>query len=190
MSRGDDVWHVEMAALGAHEAESRPFLDAPLDCGITFFDTADMYSRGVSEEVLGRALKDLARASKSSSRRRRSISIEEGTNAGGLSRKHLMHAIDGRSAGWGWTTSISYQIHRFDYVTPIAETLEALHDIVKAGKAATSAHRACRMAIRKMLFDRRPTAGRVSSRCRIHHNLLYREEEREMLPLCAERVSA
>src|SRR3954470_12789731 len=116
------------------EAASRPFIARALALGINFFDTADMYSRGVSEQVLGRALKDQPRdqlviATKAF------YPVTDGPNRHGLSRKHLFDAIDGSLRRLGVDYVDLYQIHRFDYETPIEETLEALHDIVKAGKA-------------------------------------------------------
>jgi 1-deoxyxylulose-5-phosphate synthase len=169
------------------EAESRPFLERALDCGITFFDTADMYSRGVSEEVLGRALKDRARREELVIATKAFYPLQEGTNAGGLSRKHLMHAIDASLRRLGTDYVDLYQIHRFDYDTPIAETLEALHDIVKAGKAryiGASSMFAWQFA--KMLSTADAHGWTRFVAMQNHYNLIYREEEREMLPLCRE----
>src|SRR5215831_19498878 len=118
------------------EEESRPFIRRSLDLGINFFDTADMYSAGASEEVLGRALKDLGPG-----RDRVVIATKvfnpmgDDPNQRGLSRKHIMHAIDDSLRRLGTDYVDLYQIHRFDYETPIEETIEALHDVVKAGKA-------------------------------------------------------
>ena len=167
------------------EAESRPFLKRALECGITFFDTADMYSRGVSEEVLGRALTEWARRDQVVIATKAFYPVEEGTNAGGLSRKHLMHAIDGSLRRLGTDYVDLYQIHRFDYDTSIAETLEALHDIVKAGKAryiGASSMYAWQFA--KMLATAEARGWTRFVAMQNHYNLIYREEEREMLPLC------
>jgi 1-deoxyxylulose-5-phosphate synthase len=167
------------------EAESRPFLRRALDCGITFFDTADMYSRGVSEEVLGRALKEFARRDRVVIATKAFYPLEDGPNAGGLSRTHLMDAIDASLRRLGTDYVDLYQIHRFDYNTPITETLEALHDIVKAGKAryiGASSMYAWQFA--KMLATSDAHGWTRFVAMQNHYNLIYREEEREMLPLC------
>jgi aryl-alcohol dehydrogenase (NADP+) len=167
------------------EAESRPFLKRALDCGITFFDTADMYSRGVSEEVLGRALKEFTRRDRVVIATKAFYPLEEGPNAGGLSRSHLMNAIDESLRRLGTDYVDLYQIHRFDYDTPIAETLEALHDIVKAGKAryiGASSMYAWQFAQMLATSDAHGWTRFVAMQN--HYNLIYREEEREMLPLC------
>src|SRR6202011_340533 len=157
-----------------------------LDAGINFFDTADMYSAGVSEEVTGRAMTHFGV-------RRDSVVIAtkvfnpmgSDPNQRGLSRKHVMHAIDDSLRRLGMDYVDLYQIHRFDYETPIEETLEALTDVVKAGKAlyigASSMH-AWQFA--KMLYvaDQMGFSRFVSMQN--HYNLMYREEEREMIPLC------
>src|SRR5579863_8086127 len=170
------------------EEESRPFIRRALELGINFFDTADMYSDGVSEEILGRALKDSG-----TSRDRLVIATKvfnpmgDDPNQRGLSRKHIFHAIDDSLRRLGTDYVDLYQIHRFDYETPIDETLAALHDVVKAGKArylgASSMH-AWQFA--KMLYraDRLRLTRFVSMQN--HYNLVYREEEREMIPLCRE----
>jgi aryl-alcohol dehydrogenase (NADP+) len=174
------------------EGESRPFIKRALEHGITFFDTADMYSHGVSEQVVGRALKDFAAprdqivvATKAF------FPIAEGPNTRGLSRKHLLDAIDGSLRRLGMDYVDLYQIHRFDPETPIEETLSALHDIVRAGKAryiGASSMAAWQFA--KMLYvaDRHGWTRFVSMQN--HYNLVYREEEREMLPLCSEERMA
>jgi 1-deoxyxylulose-5-phosphate synthase len=170
------------------EEEGRPFIRRALELGINFFDTADMYSLGASEEILGRALKDFG-----PSRDRVIIATKvfnamgDDPNQRGLSRKHIHHAIDDslRRLGTGYVDL--YQIHRFDYETPIEETLEALDDIVKAGKAlylGASSMFAWQFA--KMLYtaDDRGLTRFVTMQN--HYNLIYREEEREMIPLCRE----
>jgi len=168
------------------EEESRPFIRRAIELGINFFDTADMYSLGVSEEILGRALKDFGPG-----RDRVVIATKvfnamgDDPNQKGLSRKHIRHAIDDSLRRLGTDYVDLYQIHRFDYHTPIEETLEALDDIVRQGKAlyiGGSSMFAWQFA--RMLY----TSGeRDLSRfvtMQNHYNLIYREEEREMLPLC------
>ncbi|MDE2018286.1 MAG: aldo/keto reductase, partial [Hyphomicrobiales bacterium] len=117
------------------EAASRPFVKQALDAGINFFDTADMYSEGASEEVVGRALKDMARREEVVIATKVFNAMGPGPNARGLSRKHLMEAVDASLKRLGTDYVDLYQIHRFDPETPIEETVEALHDVVKAGKA-------------------------------------------------------
>ena len=168
------------------EEESRPFIRRALELGINFFDTADMYSVGASEEILGRALKDFG-----PSRDRVVIATKvfnpmgDDPNQRGLGRKHIRHAIDDSLRRLGTDYVDLYQIHRFDYQTPIEETIEALHDVVKAGKAlyvGGSSMFAWQFA--KMLHkaDERHLTRFVSMQN--HYNLIYREEEREMIPLC------
>jgi aryl-alcohol dehydrogenase (NADP+) len=169
------------------EAQSRPFVARALEHGINFFDTADMYSKGVSEEVLGRALKEHVARDQVVVATKAFFPAREGPNERGLSRKHLMDAIDRSLQRLGTDYVDLYQIHRFDPDTPIEETLEALHDIVKAGKAryiGASSMYAWQFA--KMLYvaDRHGWTRFVSMQN--HYNLIYREEEREMLPLCRE----
>ncbi len=168
------------------EAASRPFIARALEHGINFFDTADMYSRGVSEQVLGRALKDQPRdqlviATKAF------YPVAPGANSGGLSRKHLLHAIDASLTRLGTDYVDLYQIHRFDPETPIEETLEALHDIVQAGKARyIGASSMFAWQFMKMLAASDAHGWTRFVSMQNHYNLVYREEEREMLPLCAE----
>ena len=170
------------------EAASRPFIARALEHGINFFDTADMYSRGVSEQVLGRALKahaitrdQLVIATKAF------YPVVDGPNARGLSRKHLLDAIDGSLQRLGTDYVDLYQIHRFDPDTPIEETLEALHDIVKAGKARyIGASSMFAWQFMKMLAASDAHGWTRFVSMQNHYNLVYREEEREMLPLCRE----
>jgi 1-deoxyxylulose-5-phosphate synthase len=173
------------------EEEGRPFIKQALELGINFFDTADMYSLGRSEEVLGRALKDFGPArDKLVIATKVFFPMGDGPNERGLSRKHIMQAIDASLRRLGTDYVDLYQIHRFDYETPIEETLEALHDVVKSGKAlyiGASSMFAWQFA--RMLY----TADRLGLTRFItmqnHYNLIYREEEREMAPLCrTERV--
>jgi 1-deoxyxylulose-5-phosphate synthase len=170
------------------EEASRPFVERALEHGINFFDTADMYSRGISEEVLGRALRELGAARDQVVVATKAFfPVKDGPNTRGLSRKHLFDAIDGSLSRLGMDYVDLYQIHRFDPDTPIEETLSALHDIVRAGKAryiGASSMAAWQFA--KMLYvaDLHGWTRFVSMQN--HYNLIYREEEREMMPLCRE----
>jgi len=169
------------------EAQSRPFVARAVEHGINFFDTADMYSKGVSEEVLGRALKEHLPRDQAVIATKAFFPAREGPNERGLSRKHLMDAIDRSLTRLGTDYVDLYQIHRFDPDTPIEETLEALHDIVKAGKArylGASSMSAWQFAKMLHVADRHGWTRFVSMQN--HYNLIYREEEREMLPLCRE----
>jgi aryl-alcohol dehydrogenase-like predicted oxidoreductase len=170
------------------EEASRPLIKQALEAGINFFDTADMYSLGASEEVLGRALKDLG-----PSRDQVVIATKvfypmgENPNQRGLSRKHLMHAIDDSLRRLGTDYVDLYQIHRFDPETPIEETIEALHEVVRAGKArylGASSMSAWQFA--KMLSTADANGWTRFATMQNHYNLIYREEEREMVPLCLE----
>jgi aryl-alcohol dehydrogenase (NADP+) len=170
------------------EEESRPFIQRALELGINFFDTADMYSVGVSEEILGRALKDLG-----PSRDRVVIATKvfnpmgDDPNQRGLSRKHIMHAIDESLRRLQTDYVDLYQIHRFDYSTPMDETLDALDAVVRAGKAlyiGASSMYAWQFA--KMLYLSDQLGLKRFVTMQNHYNLLYREEEREMIPLCSE----
>jgi 1-deoxyxylulose-5-phosphate synthase len=168
------------------EEASRPLIRKALESGINFFDTADMYSLGASEEVLGRALKEfgpgrdeLVIATKVF------YPMGDGPNQRGLSRKHIMAAIDASLERLGTDHVDLYQIHRFDEETPAEETLEALHDVVRAGKArylGASSMPAWRFA--KMLYSADARGWTRFVTMQNHYNLLYREEEREMIPLC------
>ena len=167
------------------EEQSRPFIKRALEHGINFFDTADMYSRGVSEQILGRALADFTPRDQVVVATKAFYPLGEGPNDKGLSRKHLLDAIDGSLRRLGMDYVDLYQIHRWDAETPIEETLEALNDIVRAGKAryiGASSMYAWQFARSLYLSDRHGWARFVSMQN--HYNLIYREEEREMLPLC------
>lgn len=167
------------------EEESRPFVKRALELGINFFDTADMYSLGVSEEVTGRALRDFARREEVVIATKVYFPLNDDPNNRGLSRKHIMDAIDGSLRRLGTDYVDLYQIHRWDYETPIEETLEALHDVVKAGKAryiGASSMFAWQFAKALCTADRHGWTRFVSMQN--HYNLIYREEEREMNPLC------
>jgi aryl-alcohol dehydrogenase-like predicted oxidoreductase len=163
---------------------SRPFIKRALEGGINFFDTADMYSHGVSEEVVGRALKDFAAKREGYVLATKVFFPLDGRH-GGLSRKHIGHAIDDSLRRLGTDYVDIYQIHRFDHHTPIEETIEALHDVVKSGKAryigASSMH-AWQFAKYLSTADKMGMTKFVSMQN--FYNLVYREEEREMLPLC------
>ena len=170
------------------EEESRPFIRRALELGINFFDTADMYSVGVSEEILGRALKDFG-----GPRDRVVIATKlfnpmgDDPNQKGLSRKHVRHAIDDSLRRLGTDYVDLYQIHRLDDETPIEEILEALDDVVKQGKAlyiGASSMFAWQFA--KMLYKAEELGLTRFVSMQNHYNLVYREEEREMIPLCRE----
>lgn len=167
------------------EEQGRPFIQRALELGINFFDTADMYSRGVSEEVLGRALRDFARREDVVIATKVFYPMSDDPNDRGLSRKHILHSIDQSLRRLGTDHVDLYQVHRWDYHTPIEETLEALHDVVRAGKAryiGASSMYAWQFMKALMLADQHGWT-RFSS-MQNHYNLVYREEEREMLPLC------
>jgi aryl-alcohol dehydrogenase-like predicted oxidoreductase len=169
------------------EAASRPFIKRAIEHGINFFDTADMYSRGVSEQVLGRALKEFATRDRVVIATKAFYPITDGPNAGGLSRRHLFEAIDGSLSRLGVDYVDLYQIHRFDRETPIEETLEALHDIVKAGKARyIGGSSMFAYQFMKMLAVSSSRGWTRFVSMQNHYNLVYREEEREMIPLCRE----
>jgi aryl-alcohol dehydrogenase (NADP+) len=170
------------------EETSRPFVRRALEMGINFFDTADMYSRGVSEEVTGRALRDFASRDNVVIATKAYYPMSDDPNDRGLSRKHLMSAIDNSLRRLGTDYVDLYQIHRWDAQTPIEETLTALHDIVRAGKAryiGASSMMSWQFAKSLYLADQLGLTRFVSMQN--HYNLVYREEEREMLPLCLEQ---
>ncbi len=170
------------------ETESRPFIKRALDLGINFFDTANVYSAGTSEEYLGRALIDYARREEVVIATKVNGRMHKGPNGAGLSRKTIMTEIDASLRRLGTDHVDLYQIHRWDYGTPIEETLEALHDVVKAGKAryiGASSMYAWQFAKALTISDRHGWTRFVSMQNFV--NLLYREEEREMLPLCRDQ---
>lgn len=176
--RGTHPWTLD-------EEQSRPFIRKALDLGINFFDTANSYSDGTSEEILGRALRDFAQRDAVVIATKGFFPWGDRPNQGGLSRKALMAAIDASLLRLGTDYVDLYQIHRWDYETPIEETLEALHDIVKAGKAryiGASSMYAWQFAQALYTAERHGWTRFVSMQN--YYNLLYREEEREMLPLC------
>jgi aryl-alcohol dehydrogenase-like predicted oxidoreductase len=170
------------------EAASRPLIRQALEAGINFFDTANVYSDGTSEEIVGRVLTDLARRDEVVIASKVHGGMHDGPNARGLSRKAIMTEIDNSLRRLGTDYVDLYQIHRFDPATPVEETMEALHDVVKAGKAryigASSMY--------AWQFSKAQYTARLNGWTRFvsmqnHYNLLYREEEREMLPLCEDQ---
>ena len=178
--RGHPVW-----SLG--EEDSRPLIRQAVEAGINFFDTANMYSQGSSEEILGRALKDFAGRDDIVIATKVRHPMRPGPNGSGLSRKAIFTEIDHSLRRLGTDYVDLYQIHRMDNATPIEETLEALHDVVKAGKArylgASSMHA---WEFSKTLHLQRQHGWARFASMQDHYNLLAREEEREMLPLCAD----
>ena len=178
-NQGNHAW-----SLG--EDESRPFIRKALESGINFFDTANRYSLGNSEEILGRAIKDFAHRDEVVIATKVYGRMRPGPNGAGLSRKAIFAEIDDSLRRLGMDYVDLYQIHRFDHETPVEETLEALHDLVKAGKVlyvgASSMH-AWEFARALGIAEKNDWTRFVSMQNLV--NLLYREEEREMLPLCA-----
>src|SRR5919204_1782674 len=171
-----------------NEEDSRPIIKKALELGINFFDTANVYSIGKSEEILGRALKDFANRDEVVIATKVHGKMREGPNGAGLSRKAILSEIDHSLARLGTDYVDLYQIHRWDYDTPIEETLEALHDLVKAGKTryiGASSMFAWQFAKAQHVAERNGWTRFVSMQN--HLNLIYREEEREMLPLCADQ---
>jgi aryl-alcohol dehydrogenase-like predicted oxidoreductase len=183
MSYGTPEWRDWVLS----EEASRPFIRRALELGINFFDTADMYSLGAGEEVLGRALRDFARRDQVVVATKLYFPIGDGPNDKGLSRKHIFDAIDGSLRRLGTDYVDLYQIHRWDAETPIEETLDALDDVVRAGKVrylGASSMFSWQLAKALYIADRQGWTRFVSMQN--HYNLVYREEEREMLPLCLE----
>ena len=171
-----------------NEEQSRPFIRRALELGINFFDTADMYSLGASEEVTGRAIRDFARRDEIVLATKVYFPIGQGQNNHGLSRKHIMEAIDNSLRRLGTDYVDLYQIHRWDSETPIEETMEALHDVVKAGKAryiGASSMFAWQFAKAQYTADLHDWTRFVSMQN--HYNLIYREEEREMVSFCIDQ---
>ncbi|MBI1406290.1 MAG: aldo/keto reductase [Caulobacter sp.] len=167
------------------EDASKPFFKAAAEGGINFFDTADMYSNGASEQVTGKWLKKYTRRQETVIATKVFFPHGKGPNAGGLSRKHIFDAVDRSLKNLGTDYIDLYQIHRFDPDTPIEETLEALHDVVKAGKAryiGASSMYAWQFATMLATSEKNGWTRFVSMQPQ--YNLVYREEEREMLPLC------
>jgi 1-deoxyxylulose-5-phosphate synthase len=181
MTYGDPTWRSWILP----EDQGRPIIRRAIESGINFFDTADMYSLGMSEEITGRALKDFSRRDDVIIATKVFNPMGDGPNDRGLSRKHVMSSIDASLRRLGTDYVDLYQIHRWDPETPIEETLAALNDVVRAGKAlyiGASSMAAWQFAKALYTSDRHGWARFVSMQN--HYNLVYREEEREMLPLC------
>jgi aryl-alcohol dehydrogenase-like predicted oxidoreductase len=176
--RGHPVWSLD-------EATSRPLIKHALDAGINFFDTANLYSYGSSEEILGRALRDFADRDDVVIATKLRHQMRPGPNGRGLSRKEIMTEADHSLRRLGTDYIDLYQVHRNDHATPLEETLEALHDLVKAGKVrylgASSMHA---WEFAKALHLQRQHGWARFASMQDHYNLLAREEEREMIPLC------
>jgi 1-deoxyxylulose-5-phosphate synthase len=180
-SRGGHPWVLD-------EDAGRAIIKQALDAGITFFDTANVYSAGTSEEITGRALNDFVRREEVVIATKVNGRMRPGPNGAGLSRKAIMAEIDASLDRLGTDYVDLYQIHRWDDTTPVEETLEALHDVVKAGKAryiGASSMYAWQFAKALFTSDLHGWTRFVSMQN--HYNLLYREEEREMLPLCEDQ---
>jgi aryl-alcohol dehydrogenase-like predicted oxidoreductase len=174
-----------------NEKDSRPFFRTALDLGINFFDTADVYSFGASEEVVGSALKEFARRDDVVIATKVFNAMSDAPNDAGLSRKHIMSSIDASLRRLKTDYVDLYQIHRWDYNTPIEETLEALHDVVKAGKARyIGASSMYSWQFAKALYISEMNGWTRFVSMQPHYNLIYREEEREMLPLCHDQKIA
>jgi aryl-alcohol dehydrogenase-like predicted oxidoreductase len=174
-----------------NEEQSRPFIQKALELGINFFDTADVYTAGASEGVVGRALRDFASRDEVVLATKVFNPMGPGPNDKGLSRKHIMSAIDASLKRLGTDYVDLYQIHRWDYDTPIEETMEALHDVVKAGKAryiGASSMFSWQFAQAQYIADLNGWTRFVSMQPQ--YNLVYREEEREMLPFCKDQKIA
>jgi aryl-alcohol dehydrogenase-like predicted oxidoreductase len=179
--RGDHPWTLA-------EDQSRPLIRKALDLGINFFDTANIYSDGTSEEILGRALKDFTHRNDVVIATKVYGPMGKGPNAMGLSRKAIFSAIDASLKRLGVDYVDLYQTHRWDYRTPIEETLEALHDVVKSGKARyLGASSMWAWQFSKCLFTSQQHGWTRFVSMQNHYNLLYREEEREMMPLCTDQ---
>ncbi|MEJ2752420.1 MAG: aldo/keto reductase, partial [Chloroflexota bacterium] len=184
MSYGTPEWRDYILS----EEESRPIIKRALELGVNFFDTADMYSLGVSEEVTGRALSDYARRDDVVLATKTYWPMSDDVNDRGLSRKHIMQAIDNSLRRLGTDYVDLFYIHRWDYETPIEETMEALHDVVRAGKAlyiGASSMFAWQFAKAQYTADLHGWTRFVAMQN--HMNLIYREEEREMVPLCIDQ---
>jgi len=180
-ARGQDTW-----TLG--EEEARPYIQRALEFGVNFFDTANVYSHGSSEEIVGRALRDFTRREDVVIATKVHGVMRPGPNGKGLSRKAILQELDASLRRLGTDYVDLYQIHRWDASTPIEETLEALHDVVRAGKVryiGASSMYAWQFSKALYLADLHGWTRFVSMQN--HYNLLNREEEREMLPLCADQ---
>lgn len=196
---GMDVSRICLGCMGFGDAErwvhkwvldeenSRPIIQKALELGINFFDTANVYSIGRSEEILGRALRDFADRDEVVIATKLHGQMREGPNGAGLSRKAILSEINHSLQRLGTEYVDLYQIHRWDYQTPIEETMEALHDVVKAGKARyIGASAMYAWQFQKALHVAETYGWTRFVSMQDHLNLIYREEEREMLPLCRE----
>jgi aryl-alcohol dehydrogenase-like predicted oxidoreductase len=192
MSYGDPAATVPGSTLrwewALKEDEARPFFRRAIDLGVNFFDTANVYSVGASEEITGRALREFAQREEVVIATKVWGTMRPGPNGGGLSRKAILHEIDASLKRLGTDYVDLYQIHRIDDATPIEETMEALHDVVRMGKArylgASSMH-AWQFAKAQHVAEKHGWTRFVSMQN--HYNLLYREEEREMVSLCRDQ---
>jgi aryl-alcohol dehydrogenase-like predicted oxidoreductase len=179
--RGTHEWTLD-------EEASRPLIRQALDAGINFFDTANVYSDGTSEEIVGKALRDFAQRDEIVLATKVHGRTRPGPNGAGLSRKAILSEIDHSLSRLGTDYVDLYQIHRFDPHTPVEETMEALHDVVKAGKARyIGASSMFAWQFSKMQYTAERNGWTKFVSMQNHFNLLYREEEREMLPLCADQ---
>jgi aryl-alcohol dehydrogenase-like predicted oxidoreductase len=179
--RGRHPWSLD-------EERARPLIRRAVEAGVNFFDTANVYSDGTSEEITGRALADYARRDEIVLATKVHGRMHEGPNGAGLSRKAIMSEIDNSLRRLGTDYVDLYQIHRWDYATPVEETLEALHDVVKAGKARyIGASSMYAWQFSKALYTAEQHGWTRFTTMQNHYNLLHREEEREMLPLCADQ---
>lgn len=184
MSYGDTKWRDWVLP----EADALPFVKRALEMGINFFDTANVYSIGVSEEITGRALRAMAKRDEVVVATKVHGRMREDVNGRGLSRKHILGSIDDSLRRLGMEYVDLYQIHRWDYDTPIEETMEALHDVVKSGKAryiGASSMYAWQFAKAQFVAEKHGWTKFISMQN--HYNLVYREEEREMNPLCQDQ---
>jgi 1-deoxyxylulose-5-phosphate synthase len=179
--RGDHAWTLP-------EEQSRPLIRQALELGINFLDTANAYSDGTSEEIVGRAIRDFARRDEIVLATKVFFPMSKDANAIGLSRKAIFQQIDASLGRLGTDYVDLYQIHRWDYRTPIEETLEALHDVVKSGKARyIGASSMWAWQFSKALYTAQQRSWTPFVTMQNHYNLLYREEEREMIPLCVDQ---
>ncbi|MEU5539137.1 aldo/keto reductase [Streptomyces sp. NPDC020362] len=179
--RGRHEWTLD-------EEASRPLISQALEAGVNFFDTANVYSDGTSEEIVGKALRDFADRDEIVLATKVNGRMRPGPNGAGLSRKAILSEIDHSLRRLGTDYVDLYQIHRYDHATPVEETMEALHDLVKAGKVryiGASSMYAWEFSKAQYTAERHGWTKFVSMQN--HYNLLYREEEREMLPLCADQ---
>jgi aryl-alcohol dehydrogenase (NADP+) len=180
-ARGSHPWSLD-------EAGSKPFIAKALDVGITFFDTANVYSAGSSEEIVGKWLGEMARREDVVIATKVHGRMRPGPNGAGLSRKAILHEIDASLTRLGTDYVDLYQIHRWDPEVPIEETLEALHDVVKAGKARyIGASSMASWQFAQALYTADLNGWTRFASMQDHYNLLYREEEREMIPLCLDQ---